>query len=78
MRKTKIIGFSIPPEIYTQFESVLKDRHRTKSEFFREILDIYFKNADRHVEEKDVAHMLKKYGKSAARPNPMLLSWAWA
>jgi ADP-ribose pyrophosphatase YjhB (NUDIX family) len=62
MRKTKVIGFSIPPEIYAQFESVLKDRHRTKSEFFREILDTYFKNAGmRHAEEKDIAHMLRKY-----------------
>jgi len=65
MRKTKVIGFSIPPEIYAQFESVLKGRHKTKSEFFREILDLYFQNAKGknplQAEEKDIALMLKKY-----------------
>jgi len=67
MRKTKVIGFSVPPEIYSEFESVLKDRHKTKSEFFREILDAYFhdvagrQNNCRRVEESDIAHMLKKY-----------------
>ncbi|MCU0652809.1 MAG: NUDIX domain-containing protein [Candidatus Pacebacteria bacterium] len=61
MRKTKIIGVSVPPEVHAQFESVLKCRHKTKSEFFREILDIYFKNSPVPAGEKDIAHMLRKY-----------------
>ena len=67
MRKTKVIGFSIPPEIYSQFEAVLKGRHKTKSEFFREVLDLYFQNTVNgprncpRIEEKDIAHMLKRY-----------------
>lgn len=66
MRKTKVIGFSVPPEIHSQFEAVLKIRHKTKSEFFREILDIYFQglhNQKDHLQvgERDIAHMLRKY-----------------
>jgi len=76
MRKTKIIGFSIPPETYSKFESVLKIRHKTKSEFFREILDIYFDGAKlggkkEPVPESDLAHLLRKYWeyRSAAEAN---------
>jgi ADP-ribose pyrophosphatase YjhB (NUDIX family) len=72
MRKTKIIGFSIPPETYSQFESVLKGRHKTKSEFFREILDIYFRDAatDRsRIGEKDIAHSLRNYWEFRSLPD---------
>ena len=64
MRKTKVIGFSIPPETYSRFERVLKGKHKTKSEFFREVLDAYFHGAasSRHAaDESDIAHALKAY-----------------
>jgi len=72
MRKTKVIGFSIPPETYSQFESVLKDRHKTKSEFFREILDNYFRDATTNhsrIGEKDIAHSLRNYWELRSLPD---------
>ncbi len=42
MRHSKIIGFSMPPEVYQEFESLTKSRHKNKSEFFRELIDVYF------------------------------------
>lgn len=71
MRKTKVIGFSIPPEIYSQFESILKKGHKTKSEFFREILDAYFRGATHcpaAVGEKDIARALRNYWEFKSLP----------
>ena len=45
MRKTKIVGFSIPPALHKKFEAVVRKKHKTKSEFFREILESYFKTS---------------------------------
>ena len=64
-----MIGFSIPPELNKKFESVTKRKHKTKSEFFREVLDAYFKTVDSAVfrkgkfnpKEADLAKILKSY-----------------
>jgi len=68
MRKTKVVGFSVPPELYKKFNATIKKKHKTKSEFFREVLDVYFKTLDSVVpkekvdfEEKDLAKVLKAY-----------------
>lgn len=68
-RKTKVIGFSIPPELNKKFEAIREKKHKTKSEFFREILDIYFKTIDTStspddkftIEEADLAKILQSY-----------------
>jgi ADP-ribose pyrophosphatase YjhB (NUDIX family) len=44
MRKTKVIGFSVPPEIYKDFEKFSRSTHKTKSEFFRELINHYFES----------------------------------
>jgi 8-oxo-dGTP pyrophosphatase MutT (NUDIX family) len=63
MRKTKVIGFSIPPELHEKFISVLNGKHKTKSEFFREVLDTYFntKLGGPTIGETNVAQVLKTY-----------------
>jgi len=69
MRKTKIIGFSIPPALHKKFEAVVRKRHKTKSEFFREILESYFKTSTSSLsqkgksdsEEANLAKTLKAY-----------------
>lgn len=66
MRKTKVIGFSVPPEIHNKFLEALKNKHKTKSEFFREVLDAYFCSGDqKHTNsssfETDVSQVLKTY-----------------
>ena len=61
-RKTKIIGLSLPPEINNQVEEYLKKSHKTRSEFFREMINIYFSNKpSESVTEKDLASLLKEY-----------------
>jgi len=42
MRKTKVTGFSLPVETYQKVEKTLKESNKTKSEFFRQLLDFYF------------------------------------
>lgn len=66
-RKTKIIGFSLPPELHQLLEKTVKARHKTKSEFFREMIDVYFQTVNQpssqplKLEETDLAKILKTY-----------------
>lgn len=69
MRTTKVVGFSIPPEIYENLEKLIKSKHKTKSEFFREMIDTYIKvaetpplpNEKMEVCEIDLAKILRTY-----------------
>ncbi|MDD5710737.1 MAG: NUDIX domain-containing protein [Candidatus Colwellbacteria bacterium] len=69
MRKTKIVGFSIPPALHREFEALIKKGHKTKSEFFREVLAVYLKTLESvvpgreniNVSEPDLAKALKIY-----------------
>lgn len=45
-RKTKIVGFSLPPEIHDELEILLKKEHKTRSEFLRELIDSYSKSTE--------------------------------
>ncbi len=40
-RTTKVIGFSVPPEIYEEVISYAKREKMTKSELFREMVAVY-------------------------------------
>jgi metal-responsive CopG/Arc/MetJ family transcriptional regulator len=40
-RVTKIMGFSVPPSMAEEFESIAREERRTKSELFREMLRLY-------------------------------------
>ncbi len=69
-RKTKVVGFSLPPEIYQKLEQVIKTKHKTRSEFFREIIDAYFETVKDQTSQKvdainigetDLAKVLKSY-----------------
>jgi len=70
MRQAKVIGFSVPPEIYQKLNRVIQKKHKTKSEFFREMIDVYFQSlkvtkptplADEGVAETDLAKILRTY-----------------
>ena len=64
VRRTKIIAFSLLPEINQKVESLLKDKHKTRSEFFRELIDLYFKVSQSYptsLPEADLAKILKSY-----------------
>ena len=40
-RTTKTLGFSVPPEVLKEVESLAKKERRTKSELFREMVRVY-------------------------------------
>src|SRR5690349_14693879 len=42
-RTTKILGFSVPPTVVKEVESLAKEERRTKSELFREMVRVYQK-----------------------------------
>lgn len=45
-RKTKIVGFSLSPEIHDELETLLKKEHKTRSGFLRELIDSYSKSTE--------------------------------
>jgi 8-oxo-dGTP pyrophosphatase MutT (NUDIX family) len=70
-RKTRVIGFSIPPEIDNKLEKFIKIKHKTRSEFIREMIDVYFDSVNNKsivrpeskldITETDLAKVLKSY-----------------
>ena len=40
-RTTKVLGFSVPPELADEFEVMAQSERRTKSELFREMVRLY-------------------------------------
>lgn len=40
-RRTRILGFSVPPEVAEEYERLAKREGRSKSELFREMIDAY-------------------------------------
>jgi len=40
-RRTKVLGFSVSPEIAHEYEQLAKHERRTKSELFREMIAAY-------------------------------------
>ena len=40
-RTTKIVGFSVPPALVREVESLARQERRTKSELFREMVRVY-------------------------------------
>lgn len=71
-RKTRVVGFSIPPEIDNKLEKFIKSKHKTRSEFIREMIDVYFESIERSkgtevkgigldLSENDLAKILKTY-----------------
>lgn len=70
-RRTKILGFSLPPETYFQIENLLKKTHKTKSEFMRQIIETYLQIGQKTIEEtpktefsvshEDINKILKLY-----------------
>lgn len=70
-RRTKILGFSLPPETYFQIEDLLNKTHKTRSEFMRQIIESYLRIGQKTIEEapktevaishEDINKILKLY-----------------
>lgn len=42
MRRTKVVGFSLPPQTEKKLQKCLKKTGKTRSELMREMIDLYF------------------------------------
>jgi len=72
-RTTKVVGFSLPPEIHNKIEKLIKAKHKTRSEFFRQMIDVYLEITQKvtgnqsseqngvEMGEADLANILKTY-----------------
>lgn len=40
-RKSKIVGFTMPPQMAEEFDALCDEESRTKSELFREMFRVY-------------------------------------
>ncbi len=70
MRKTKIIGVSLPPQLHQQLREILNETQQTQSEFIRALLQNYLQQkqtpaatnpAREKVSETDLAQILYDY-----------------
>lgn len=57
-RKTKILGFSLPPETYQKIENLLKTTHKTRSEFMRQVIDSYLDIAQKTINSSPKAEIV--------------------
>ena len=48
-RKTRVLGFSVPPDVATEYERLAERERRSKSDLFREMITVY--KAKREEEE---------------------------
>jgi hypothetical protein len=49
IRTTRVLGFSVPPAVVEEVETLAREEHRTKSELFQEMVRVY----RRYREQKD-------------------------
>lgn len=60
-RNSKVIGFSVPPEIYDEVLGYARNEKKTKSELFREMVSVY-----RRKKEEEEYNRLLEYGRLKA------------
>ena len=71
-RTTKILGFSVPPAVVREVETLAKEESRTKSELFREMVRIYRRY--RHQRDRDDDRLIMNLisqAKAEQAANPM-------
>jgi predicted DNA-binding protein len=64
-RKTKVLGFSVAPEIAEQVEELARQEGKTKSELFREMLAAYQAKREEEVFLRLQAKMARRARKNA-------------
>jgi predicted DNA-binding protein len=45
-RRTKVIGFSVPPEVADEYARLAARQGKTRSELFREMVEVYRRQRD--------------------------------
>lgn len=71
-RTSKTLGFSVPPTLVKEVESIARQERRTKSELFREMLRVYrrFRSERDREETRWVTNIIRE-GRADAERNPM-------
>ena len=71
-RTTKILGFSVPPTVVREVETLAKMERRTKSELFREMVRVYRRYREQRERDEDrwVMNVIKE-AKAEEAQNPM-------
>jgi hypothetical protein len=74
-RTTKTLGFSVPPQVVREVESLARKERRTKSELFREMVRVYqrFRLQRDRDEESWVANLIQE-AKAEEAKNPMTVA----
>jgi metal-responsive CopG/Arc/MetJ family transcriptional regulator len=73
-RTTKTLGFSVPPKVLKEVESLARKEHRTKSELFREMVRVYqrFRLQRDRDEARWVANLIQE-AKAEQAKQPMTI-----
>src|ERR1700733_11802670 len=71
-RTTKILGFSVPPTVVKEVETLARQERRTKSELFREMVRVYvrYRNQRERDEEQTIEKLIREPQAEQAR-NPI-------
>ena len=71
-RTSKILGFSVPPTVVKEVETLAKEERRTKSELFREMVRVYRRyRQQRQLDDERVIMALIAETKAEEAKNPM-------
>jgi metal-responsive CopG/Arc/MetJ family transcriptional regulator len=61
-RTTKVLGFSVPPEVVKEFEAIAQAERRTKSDLFREMFRVYkrYRQQQAQYDEQWVMNLIRE------------------
>ncbi len=62
-RKTKVLGFSVAPEIAEEYEQLAERQRKTKSELFRQMVEAY----KSRLAEEEFFNLQRKMARRARR-----------
>ncbi len=62
-RRTKVVGFSVAPEIAEEYEQLAERQGKTKSELFRQMVEAY----KARLEEEEFFRLQKKMARRARK-----------
>ena len=66
-RKTKVLGFSVGPEIADEYEKLAERQKKSKSELFREMVEAY----KAKLEEEEFFRLQRRMARRAGRKGPL-------
>lgn len=62
-RKTRVLGFSVAPDIAEEYEQLAERQRKTKSELFRQMVEAY----KARLEEEEFFRLQKKMARRAGK-----------